>query len=59
MDVKVLYKSLHDYDPDLNIENIDDEMLIISPNEYLTLFAAEANEMMILNNSDIHWHMET
>ena len=54
MDVKVLYKSLHDYDPDLNIENIDDVMLIISPNEYLTLFAAEANEMMILNNSDIH-----
>jgi hypothetical protein len=34
-------------------------MLIIRPNEYLTLIAADANEMLDLNGSGIHWHMET
>jgi hypothetical protein len=59
MDTKVLLKLLNDYDPNLNIESIDDDMLVISPNEYLTLFAAEANEMLVINNSGTHWHMET
>lgn len=34
-------------------------MLIIRPNEYLTLIAADANEMLDLKGSGIHWHMET
>jgi hypothetical protein len=59
MDAKVLHKLLNDYNPNLNIESIDDDMLIIRPNEYLTLFAAEANEMLALKGSGIHWHMET
>lgn len=59
MDTKLLQKLLNDYDPNLRIESINDGLLIISPNEYLTLFAAEANEMLGLNGSGIHWHMET
>jgi len=59
MDAKVLQKLLNEYDPTLNIESIDDDMLIINPNEYLTLYAAEANDMLELNGSGVHWHMET
>ncbi len=59
MDTKLLQKLLNDYDPNLHIESIDDGLLIISLNEYLTLYAAEANEMLDINNSGNHWHMET
>ena len=33
MDTKVLLKLLNDYDANLRIENIDDDMLVISINE--------------------------
>lgn len=59
MDSKVLHKLLNDYDANLRIESIDDDMLVIRINEYLTLFAAEANEMLGINESGQHWHMET
>jgi hypothetical protein len=59
MDTKELHKLLNDYDQNLCIESIDNDMLIISPNEYLTLYATEANEMLDINGSGIHWHMET
>jgi hypothetical protein len=58
MDINVLRKLLNDYNSNLHIEIFDD-MLVISPNEYLTLFAAEANEMLEINNGEFHWHMET
>lgn len=58
MDTEILRKLLNDFDPNLYIESID-KMLVIGPNEYLTLYAAEANEMLNINNSGTHWHMET
>lgn len=58
MDTEILRKLLNDFDPNLYIESID-KMLVIGLNEYLTLYAAEANEMLNINNSGTHWHMET
>lgn len=58
MDIKELHRLLNDYDSTLRLESTDD-FLIISPNEYLTHYAAEANEMLGINNSRTHWHMET
>lgn len=58
MDIEILRKLLNDFNPNLYIESID-KMLVIGPNEYLTLYAAKANEMLNINNSGTHWHMET
>ncbi|PKM64920.1 MAG: hypothetical protein CVU96_00395 [Firmicutes bacterium HGW-Firmicutes-20] len=58
MDTEVLFKLLNDYDANLHIQSNDD-MLVISINEYLTLYAAEANEMLGINAGGHHWHMES
>jgi hypothetical protein len=58
MNVNVLYRLLNDFDPALTIERPDADFLIIRLNEYLTFSAAEANEMLEINN-EFHWHMET
>ncbi|MHB1150752.1 MAG: hypothetical protein ACYCWE_10695 [Eubacteriales bacterium] len=50
MDVKVLHCLLNYYNTDLRIVIIDDK-LMISPNEYLTLSAFEANEILDINGS--------
>ncbi|MBS3972851.1 MAG: hypothetical protein KGZ84_07540, partial [Erysipelotrichia bacterium] len=52
-------KKHNEFESTLSIESSADDMLIIRPNEYLTLIAADANEMQDLNGSGIHWHMET
>ncbi|MBV1709900.1 MAG: hypothetical protein KMY54_08565 [Erysipelothrix sp.] len=62
MDVNELCRLLNEYDPKLNIERLDGDYLVININEYLSLSAAEANEMLVLNDSTMHsyhWHMET
>jgi hypothetical protein len=59
LDVNELYRLLNNFDPTLTIEQPDSDFLIIRINEYLTLSAAEANEMLLLNNGLTHWHMDT
>jgi hypothetical protein len=50
---------LNDFDPALTIERPDADFLIIRLNEFLTFSAAEANEMLEINNGEFRWHMET
>ena len=38
----------------------DEDTIMVKVNEYLTLYATEANDMLTFEtSSDVHWHMET
>ena len=59
LDVNELYRLLVDFDPALSIEKPESDVLIIRINEYLTLSATEANEMLEINRGVTHMHMGT
>jgi hypothetical protein len=62
MDTYELYRLLEEFNPNLDIKRLDEDFLVVRVNEYLSFSAAEANEMLVLNNgprSSYHWHMET